>query len=282
MSMKTILVPIENHDSMQSALETALLLGRRSNSYIEGFALRWPIVEFAGVDMMGGLPLDKFAQDNAEEEKKARQIFETFMQNHDVPRSTETTESLSFGWFDDASEGESFIGSYGRVFDLIVMNRRNAKSGPLHDRAIESGLFESGRPILLSPPSPPRQIATNVLIAWNCSTEQARAIALAMPLLQKADRVTVLTVIGGTGVPGPSADQLIRYLQRNEIVAESMRVELGSSRNTGEAILATAQSLGCDLLIKGAYTQSRLRQMIFGGATQHVMANAALPVLLAN
>lgn len=280
--MKTILVPIENHDSMQSALETALLLGRRSNSYIEGFALRWPIVEFAGVDMMGGLPLDKFAQDNAEEEKKARQIFEAFMQKHDVPRSTETTESLSFGWFDDASEGESVIGSYGRVFDLIVMNRRNAKSGPLHDRAIESGLFESGRPILLSPPSPPRQIATNVLIAWNCSTEQARAIALAMPLLQKADRVTVLTVIGGTGVPGPSADRLIRYLQRNEIVAESMRVELGSGRNTGEAILATAQSLGCDLLIKGAYTQSRLRQMIFGGATQHVMANAALPVLLAN
>ena len=280
--MKTILVPIENHDSMQSTLETALLLGRLSNSYIEGFALRWPIVEFAGVDMMGGLPLDKFAQDNAEEEKKARQIFEAFMQKHDVPRSTETTESLSFGWFDDASEGESFIGSYGRVFDLIVMNRRNAKSGPLHDRAIESGLFESGRPILLSPPSPLRQIATNVLIAWNCSTEQARAIALAMPLLQKADRVTVLTVIGGTGVPGPSADQLIRYLQRNEIVAESMRVELGSGRNTGEAILATAQSLGCDLLIKGAYTQSRLRQMIFGGATQHVMANAALPVLLAN
>ncbi|MGB8895692.1 MAG: universal stress protein [Pseudolabrys sp.] len=279
--MKTILVPMETHEAMQSALETALLLGRRSNSYIEGFALRWPIIEFAGVDMMGGLPLDKFAQDNAEEEKKARQIFETFMQKHDVPRLTETTGSLSFGWFDGASEGESFIGSYGRVFDLIVMSRRDAKSGPRHDRAIESGLFESGRPILLSPPSPPRQIATNVLIAWNCSTEQARAIALAMPLLQKADRVTVLTVIGGTGVPGPSADQLIRYLQRNEIVAEPMRVEL-DSRNTGGAILATAQSLGCDLLIKGAYTQSRLRQMIFGGATQHVMANAALPVLLAN
>ncbi|MGB9400361.1 MAG: universal stress protein, partial [Pseudolabrys sp.] len=53
-------------------------------------------------------------------------------------------------------------------------------------------------------------------------------------------------------------------------------------RNTGEAILATAQSLGCDLLIKGAYTQSRLRQWIFGGATQHVLGNAALPVLLAN
>jgi nucleotide-binding universal stress UspA family protein len=278
--MKTILIPIENHDAMQSALETALLLARRYDSYIEGFALRWAINEFLVGDVMSG-PLETYRDDSAEEAKKARRIFESFMQKHDVPRSTETTESLSFGWLDDAPEGESFVGSYGRVFDVIVMNRRDARSGPLHDRAIESGLFESGRPIILSPPSLPRQIATNVLIAWNCSTEQARANALAMPFLQKADRVTVLTVIGGTGVPGPSAEQLIRYLQRNGIVAEPMRVEL-DGRNTGEAILATAQSLGCDLLIKGAYTQSRLRQMILGGATQHVLANATLPVFLAH
>ena len=281
MSMKTILVPMENHDAMQSALETALLLGRRCNSYIEGFTLRWSINEVMVGDVMGGVSLETYRDDIAEEAKKAKQIFETFMQKHGVPRATETTESLSFGWLDDAAEGEGFIGSYGRVFDVIVMKRRDERSGPMHDRAIESGLFESGRPILLAPPSPPQQIATNVLIAWNCSTEQARAIALAMPLLQKADRITILTVIGGTGVPGPSAEQLIRYLHRNGIIAKPMRVEL-DGRNTGEAILATAQSLGCDLLIKGAYTQSRLRQWIFGGATQHVLGNAALPVLLAN
>ena len=281
MSMKTILVPMENHD-MRSALETALRLGRRNNSYIEGFALRWQDIELvAGIDAMGGIALDTFKEEVEEKAKKAKQIFEIFMQEHGVPRSSETTESVSFGWLDHAAEGEGFIGNYGRVFDVIVMNRRDANSGPMHDRAIESGLFESGRPILLSPPSPPSQIATNVLIAWNCSTEQARATALAMPILQKADRVTVLTVIGGTGVPGPSAEQLIRYLHCNGVVAESMRVEL-DGRSTGEAILASAQSLGCDLLIKGAYTQSRLRQWIFGGATQHVLANAALPVLLAN
>jgi len=281
MSMKTILVPMENHD-MRSALETALLLGQRNNSYIEGFALRWQVIELvAGIDVMGGVPLDKFKEDVEEEAKKAKQVFKIFMQEHGVPRSTETTESVSFGWLDHAAEGEDFIGNYGRVFDVIVMNRRDANSGPMHDRAIESCLFESGRPILLAPPLAPRQIATNVLIAWNCSTEQARAIALAMPLLQKADRVTVLTVIGGTGVPGPSAEQLIRYLRCNGVAAEPMRVEL-DGRSTGEVILASAQSLGCDLLIKGAYTQSRLRQWIFGGATQHVLANAALPVLLAN
>ena len=281
MSMKTILVPTENHDAMRSALETALLLSRRCDSYIEGFALRWSISQFIGGDIAGGLPVETFNEDIAEEAKQARQLFESFMQRHGVPRSTKTVGTLSFGWLDEAPEGESFVGSHGRVFDVIVMHRSDAKSIGLYERAIESGLFESGRPILLAPPSPPSQIATNVLIAWNCSTEQARTTALAMPLLQKADRVTVLTVTGGTAVPGPSAEQMIQYLQRNEIVAEPMRVEL-DGRSTGEAILATAQSLGCDLLIKGAYTQSRLRQMIFGGATKHVLANAALPVLMAN
>ena len=53
-------------------------------------------------------------------------------------------------------------------------------------------------------------------------------------------------------------------------------------RSTGEVILARAQELGCDLLIKGAYTQSRLRQMIFGGTTRHILAHAKLPVLMAH
>ena len=86
MSMKTILVPMENHDAMQSALETALLLGRRCDSYIEGFALRWSINEFMVGDVMGGVPLETYRDDIAEEAKKAKQIFETFMQKHDVPR----------------------------------------------------------------------------------------------------------------------------------------------------------------------------------------------------
>src|SRR5262249_41253027 len=121
----------------------------------------------------------------------------------------------------------------------------------------------------------------NILIAWNRSTEQARTTALAMPLLHQAERVTVLTVSGGTEVPGPSSEHLLRYLHRNEIDAKPMTVE-ANNRSTGEAVLAAAESLGCELLIKGAYTQSRLRQMIFGGATRHILANSNLPVLLAH
>ena len=282
MSMKMILVPTEQREGMRSALQTALLLARRFDSYIEGFALRFGINMFVAADMGGNIPLESFKQEGIEEVKRTRGMFESFMRDHNVPRSSPATSSLSFGWLDDAPEGESVVGSYGRVFDIIVLSRPDANTTDLHHRALVSGLFESGRPILMSPPSPPKQLATNILIAWNCSTEQTRTIAFAMPLLQKADRVTVLTVTGGTAVPGPSCEQLIRCLRRNGIVATPLAIGLDEGQSTGEAILATAASLGCDLLIKGAYTQSRLRQMIFGGATRHILANATLPVLMAH
>src|SRR5215468_7191529 len=142
-------------------------------------------------------------------------------------------------------------------------------------------LTASGRPVLIAPPLPRPQMGTNVLIAWNCSTEQARVIAFAMPILKRASRVIVLTVEGGAAVPGPTGEQLCRYLQLNGVPAKPLTVSL-DGRLTGEVILAHANALGCDLLIKGAYTQSRLRQMIFGGTTRYILGNAELPVLMAH
>src|SRR5215475_5660012 len=279
--MKSILVPIENIEGMASALETALLLARLRGSYIEGFALRFAISEFIAIDPAGSIPLETYRQDSLEEAATARRLFETFMQQHNVPRASAARSGLSFGWLDDAPAGESFVGSYGRVFDLTVLSRPNANTVGLHNRAIEASLFESGRPLLLAPPTPPSQIATNVMVHWNSSTEQAATTAFALPLLQQARRVIVLNVVGGQGVPGPPAEQAVAYLRRDGVAAELMSVNL-EGRNTGETVLAAAKTQGCDLLVKGAYTQSRLRQMIFGGATSHILANAELPVLMAH
>ncbi len=281
MSMKTILVPMEPHEGMSAVLETALLLAKKRGSYIEGFPLRFGISEFVAVDPAGSIPLESYRQESQEEAVQAHRLFESFMQERGVPKSSGPGKAPSFGWLDEAPEGESFVGSYGRVFDITVLSRPDANTIGLHNRAIESGLFESGRPILLSPPKPLKDIATNVMIHWNCSTEQSRATAFAMPLLLAAERVTVLTVSGGQAVPGPTAEQLLTHLQHNGIAAKPLTVGL-EGRNTGEAILRAAKAEGCDLLVKGAYTQSRFRQMIFGGATSHILANAELPVLMAH
>ena len=145
---------------------------------------------------------------------------------------------------------------------------------------LEAALFDSGRPVLIAPPSAPRSLATNILIAWNRSTEQARATAFAMPLLKRAERVTILTVESAT-VAGPSGEDLARSLAAHGIVAAT--ITLASSKaNAGDTILKKAAELGCDLIVKGAYTQSRLRQMIFGGTTRHILTKADLPVLMAH
>jgi nucleotide-binding universal stress UspA family protein len=280
--MKSILVPIEDTERMSSTLETALRLARRFGSYIEGFSLRVRISEFLALDMGSGVPpLESYQREGLEEAAQARRFFESFMREHGVPRTGQANSGVSFGWLENAPEGEAFVGNYGRVFDIIVVSRPSANAISFHNRTIESALFESGRPILLSPPNPPPEIATNIMVHWNGSTEQVRATAAAMVLLRQASRVTVLNVAGGQGVPGPSAEQFVRHLQINQIEAKRITVGLNGG-STGEAILRAAAAEGCDLLVKGAYTQSRLRQMIFGGATSHILARSELPVLMAH
>jgi len=279
--MKTILVPTQNIAGMRSALETALLLARRTAGYIEGFALRFGIPQFVVAELSSGIPMESYQAHRDEEIAEAHRIFETFMKEHDVALGRSGADRPSYGWVADAPEGEAFVGSQGRAFDVTIMSRPDADTLSLHNRAIESGLFESGRPVLLSPPTAPKQIATNIMIHWNGSTEQARTNAFAMPLLLQAERVTLLTVVGGQEVPGPSASQVLRQLQYNGIPAKALRVEV-DGRSTGEAVLAAAKTEGCDLLVKGAFTRHRLRQMIFGGATSHIMEHAELPVLMAH
>jgi nucleotide-binding universal stress UspA family protein len=280
MGFKTILVPIEQHDLMSSTLKTALLLAQKFDSYIEAFPLRVAIPTAFALGDVGPLPIPASEQEIAENEKRSRSLFENFMQEHGVPCGGDT-KALSSAWLENAPGGDDFVGSYGRVFDVIVLGRPGRDPKGPRMTTLEAALFDNGRPVLIAPPSPPPQMGTNALIAWNCSTEQARVTAFAMPILKRASRVVVLTVEGGAAVPGPTGEQLCRYLQLNEVPAKPLTVGL-DGRLTGEVILAHAKALGCDLLIKGAYTQSRLRQMIFGGTTRYILSNAELPVLMAH
>ena len=280
MDFRTILVPIEEHDSIKATLETALLLARKFDSYIEGFALRVAIPAAYAVADVGAVGISQLEQDIAENTQRAQSLFENFMQEHGVPRGGAATAASS-RWLKDAPEGDRFVGSHGRLFDVIVLGRPGRDPKGPRMSTLEAALFESGRPVLIAPPSPRPDIGRNVLIAWNCSTEQARTIAFAMPILKRANRVVVLTVEGGAAVPGPTGQQLCHYLQLSGVPAKPLTVGLGG-RLTGEAVLAHANALGCDLLIKGAYTQSRMRQFIFGGTTRYILNNASLPVFMAH
>jgi nucleotide-binding universal stress UspA family protein len=280
--MKTILVPTEQGAAMASALETALLLAKKFDSCIEGIPLRPAVADLVAMDPDSGLTMVAVKENDAEMVRQAEAEFRAFMAGHQLAERTgEAQASLSWAWLKDAPSGHDFVGSYGRVFDMIVLARPGDEWQSPSMITLESALFESGRPVLIAPPASPRSLGTNILVAWNNSTEQARTMADAMPLLRLAERITILTVEGAT-VAGPSGEQMARSLKLNGIAADTITTKPAGKRSAGETILAKADELGCDLIVKGAYTQSRLRQMIFGGTTRHILASAKLPVLMAH
>lgn len=278
--MKTILIPTEEHDAMPAVLEAARLVAHTFDSYMEGFAVHPTAGTYVAVEPVSSLAISGAFEHDAELAAQARSLFEGFMRRHEVPPASGGPGKYSYGWPHKEAEDDLFIGSYGRTFDVIALGRPGRSAQNPRMPPLEAALFDSGTPLLIVPPTPPKTIGRNVLVAWNCSTEQARTNAFAMPLLRLAEKVTVLTVEGGT-IPGPSGEDAALHLRRNGVKATALTVK-PTMRTTGEAILDYAAAQGCDLLVKGAYTQSRLRQMIFGGATRHILANANLPVLMAH
>ena len=226
--MKAILVPTENNSEMQSALDAALLLARKFDGCIEGFALRPAVADMVAMDPDAGLTMVAVKENDAQMVRQAADLFRSFMDRHGVAQRADEAPPASpcWTWLDAAPSGHDFVGSYGRVFDSIVLARPGEEWQSPSMVTLEAALFESGRPVVIAPPASPRSLGKNVLIAWNCSTEQARATAFAMPLLRLAEQVTVLTVEGVT-VAGPSGAEMARSLKINGIAAEAMTLPTG-------------------------------------------------------
>ena len=281
--MKTILLPFYDDDAAEAALDVSRQLAARFGSYVEGlFVMRPPqIIDGEGI-VLADSYLTQLKEEGRRLGDRARARFDDCVAKRGMAAGslTEPAAGVVIGWREmEGLEGQ-VVGDHGRVFDLIVIGREFGHPWVDWHVMAEAALFESGRPIILTPARSGEGLGENVVIAWNNSTETARTVAFSMPLLAGAGAVTVVSV-KGWGVPGPNADQLCGHLMRNGISASARTVE-PDGRSPGEAVLDECAALGADLLVKGAYTQSRLRQLIFGGATRHIMTSAKIPVILAH
>ncbi len=283
--MRTLLTVVAD-GTAGPVLETALLAARKFDGRIIGLnalTTEYAVVFGGEMGFSVSSEVDRTLEREGHDRRiEARRLFDEFMRRNSIPitASESAPESgASAEWREESGRQNAVVGSLGRVFDLIVVERP-AKLASLAEATLEDALFESGRPVLMAPPKPPSTIGESIVIAWNGSTETARTVALTTPYLALARRVQVFSVDGAMQ-PGPSADDLAAALRRRGIAATS-RIINASNSQAGEAFLTEARKSGCDLMIKGAYTQSRLRQMIFGGATRHIIMEADIPVILAH
>ena len=279
--MRTILLPFYDDDASQHAFDTASRLVRKSTGRIEGlFVLRRPQLFDSESEVVGDAYFTQIDDERRRLADRARARFDACAATHGFSSDTGSpSDAPTVSWSEIEGMEDQVVGSHGRLFELIIVARQFAKPWLNWRTFAESALFDSGRPVMLLPATGSPTIGERVVIAWNPSTETARTIALSMPLLTRAQSVTVLTV-EGWGVPGPSGKELAQRLVYAGVPASASTVK-PAGRSPAEAVLAECARTGADLLIKGGFTQSRLRQMIFGGATRHIIAHAQLPVVLA-
>jgi nucleotide-binding universal stress UspA family protein len=282
--MKRILAVLWGDDDGDVVLGSAFEVARLFGARVVGIYVRPPAGEFIPSGDFGMALsqdyLDRLHRESAAKAARLRAAFqETAARLGIKPGDVGAPGGVSAEWVEAEGSAAMFIGSFGRVFDLIVLRKPDPKISAETEILLEAALFESGRPILVVPKAAPLPAGATMVIAWNGSTETASVLALGMPLLEKAGKVAVVSVEGGM-VPGPSGADVAQYLQTHGIAATVRHVQ-PEGVIPGEAFLRETARLEGHLMFKGAYTQSRLRQLVFGGATRHILSHAQIPVLFA-
>jgi nucleotide-binding universal stress UspA family protein len=179
-----------------------------------------------------------------------------------------------------STELPNLLVDYARLRDLTIMPVPESHD-PTYAEAV---IFGSGKPTLVLPEtarSRPFELGT-VAVAWDFSRAAARAISDAVPLLEKAGKVRVVTVVDEKHIDTKhSAEEVAKNLARHGIDIVLDRIE-ANSKPIGSVLESYALSHGVDLLVMGAYGHSRLRQFILGGATRSLLSKPPLPILFSH
>jgi len=212
-----------------------------------------------------------------EETEKTRALFEEVTARQGVSAEWRTASGYPAG----------MAAMHGRYADLIVIGQLDAydsQAGLLRARPEEVTML-AGRPVLVVPFTGHfERLGARVLVGWDASREAARAVGDAMPLLARAEKVTVLTIdaeespFGHGEIPG--AD-IALHLARHGVEAEVERT-VSAGIGIGNTLLSRAADYEANLLVMGAYGHSRVRELLLGGTTRTVLTSMTLPVLMSH
>ncbi len=286
MSIRAILVPVDGTEAAVPILETAFMVGRDLAAHLDVYHISADpkdAVPLLGEGMSGAMieeMIDLAEKDAQDRASRARQMFDDFCSRHsvNVVETAQASDQVSAAWVMDTGREDEAVARRGRLADLIVVGRPTPDSDLSSTLTLNAAIFETGRPVLVVPPETPAALGQKIAIFWNGSAESARAAAAALPFIGRAQTAVVLTAESDRTSTSAATD-LAGYLARHGIQAPTEAVA-PAGRSVGEALLKAAGEVGADMLVMGAYTHSRMRQLILGGVTKHVLAHATIPLFL--
>lgn len=288
MSIRTILVPLTGGESCKSAAQSAARVAKAFNGHLFGLHVRSDAA--ASVPYVAdGLTADLVHElvTNAEKEggrrsERAKEIFDAVCEEFGLERAEPAGNSdhPTANWEGRTGMIGEVIAREARIMDLTVVPQPDIEADPITAGLMDEVMTRSGRAVLMATKNLPERVSDTVMIAWNGSTEAARAVADSMPFLEKSKAVYILSV-DALSKGRPTGEALSRTLACHGIETQVINVK-ADSEGVGETILSQAKSRSATLLVIGAYSHSRWRELVLGGVTRTVIDDAHLPVLMSH
>ena len=288
--MRKILVSLTGFESDTTALDTAYFVARLFDAHLDCICARpgpGQIVAGASPFEVGGAMnaaelIADLQKENELRAKNARLSFDRFCKRWDIGLADgSAAKGVSATWQQITGDEVETTIREARYHDLVVLGRP-AEATALSTNGIGAVLVGSGRPLLVAPKRSPENLAPTIAIAWKDGPEAARAVTAAAPLLAKAARIIVLTADeddSETSKRVASAERIAAQFRRHGTTSEA-RLVVPGGRALPDAVIDTAVGCGADVVVMGGYGHSRLRELVFGGFTRHVLNESRLPVFL--
>lgn len=288
MSIKTLLLHMAHDDDHELRLRVGVELANRFEAYLEVLYIATPVSMPAAISGRGA-SYAYLAEATAIAREKAAEV------EHQVRHAC---SGVSYSWSVVEGDHAPLLAARAAYCDLTIVSQ--SRPAHLDDRVLlhvpEELVLASACPALVLPRGngdrhhvasvglPPSEVlpvlARHVLVAWKACREASRAVREALPFLRRADKVTVLTV-DPPGHRQDTARDLMVFLERQGIATQH-HSNINDSDENGADILTVAEDLACDGIVMGAYGHSRLRELVLGGTTRHILNHMTLPILMAH
>jgi nucleotide-binding universal stress UspA family protein len=267
MAYRTILVEVADDRELEPRLHLARSLADRFDAVLIGMhVMPTPFVPASygeATAYLGPELLEVQRKANRESAKRIRTVFRTVC-----------GEGARTIWQEAEGDRGQLLAEAAHTTDLVLARHAKAGGADMPD-VLDQLVTAAGIPVLGLPTNAPDELGRTVLIGWNGTREAARAVHEALPFLCSAERV-VLYAVGKE--PARNLEAAAAMLKRQGAAVEAQAIDQPDG-DAGEVLLAQAAALGADLLVMGTYGHARLRELVFGGATRHVLRAATLPVL---
>jgi nucleotide-binding universal stress UspA family protein len=274
--LKDIVVHLSSRGAQDFAADYATSMAAAFRAHIAGIAFLYEPVIPDGT--LGGVPVDLIElqrEENSKAAKAAVSRFEATVKTAGVAAETRILDATFGG-------AATLFAHIARRFDIAVVGQAQRERGAAEALMIEGALFESGRPVVVVPYIQKAGLTLDRVVAcWDGGRMAARAIADAMPFLERAKAVDILIVAEERKNDEITGANMTEHLARHGIATQVKRIAKGDVA-VGDVILDYVADSGADFVVMGGYGHSRLREFILGGVTRGILGSMTVPVLMSH